>query len=589
MADDAGPRPSAARHATSSAGAGAGTGTAAEQGSSSSLEPFWSSALSRASPSITSLRHRLPTLPSPPLRIQRVSQLDAELLDSELTTMLLDPLMSSLSLIAPRLPDSLGPEIRATLELALWRFSILAQSATYGAMLQNLKYRNEWAHRARGLQSTARDAPLAMWQLLLHPILTIGVPYAHARLERDMTGRNFSERSSDDWRRKIWNGMDAWGRLHAALALANFVIFLGDGKYRTLTDRLLGMRLVYAQRTMSRAISFEFLNRQLVWHAFTEFLLFILPLLKPRRLLKRLMRLPTHPWILRVWLLVLPRRVTSFFGLTQDAQTGKPILRLPASLTRSGSKSGKDQSKFASVPRHVCAICYEREEKRQGGIGGVGRDAIRAGIPSSDPLDPSANTLAPSRASANPNASSSQVRPALPRSRSSNSTSTAALRADEPTVSSTGIAYSTCTAHTPYVVPCCGASYCYICIASVLLSEQAGEELEDSAEDAIAATTEARSSSSSSLTPTSPRSPGASSASGSRSPPFNQSAGGGGAFGDSQAHAWSCLRCGEGIRSARRRDGREPVWREAKPSNPTRRSFSSSADDDDEEELDLLR
>lgn len=203
----------------------------ATETSHSSLEPFWSSALSRASPSISSLRHQLPSLPSPPLRIQRVSQLDAELLDSELTTMLLDPLMSSLSLIAPRLPDSLGPEIRATLELALWRFSILAKSATYGAMLQNLRYRNEWAHRARGLQSTAKDAPLAIWQLLLHPILTIAVPYAHARLERDMTGRNFSERPNDDWRRKIWNGMDAWARVHAALGLANFVIFLGDGKW----------------------------------------------------------------------------------------------------------------------------------------------------------------------------------------------------------------------------------------------------------------------------------------------------------------------------------------------------------------------
>lgn len=311
--------------------------------------------------------------------------------------------------------------------------------------------------------------------------------------------------------------------------------------------------------------------------------MFILPLLKPRRLLKRLMRLPTHPWVLRFWLFILPRRVTSFFGLTQDAQTGKPILRLPASLTRSSNASSKERRKFANVPRHVCAICYEREEARQSGIGAVGRDAIRAGIPSSDPLDPSANTLAPSR-TANPSASSAQARPALPRSRSSSSTSTAALRGEEPTVSSTGIAYATCTAHTPYVVPCCGASYCYICIASVLLSEQAAEELEDSAEDAASAAAEGLQSSS----PASPRSP----ASGSRSPSFNSSKSNthNSAFGDSSARAWTCLRCAEGIRSARRRDGREPVWREAKRS-ASQRSFSSSADDDDdeEEELDLSR
>lgn len=49
-------------------------------------------------------------------------------------------------------------------------------------------------------------------------------------------------------------------------SLALLTIF---NRYRTLTDRLLGMRLTYAQRTMNRNVSFEFLNRQLVWHAFT--------------------------------------------------------------------------------------------------------------------------------------------------------------------------------------------------------------------------------------------------------------------------------------------------------------------------------
>lgn len=43
-------------------------------------------------------------------------------------------------------------------------------------------------------------------------------------------------------------------------------------------DRLLGMRLVYAHPTMSRQVSFEFLNQQLVWHGLSEFLLFVIPL-----------------------------------------------------------------------------------------------------------------------------------------------------------------------------------------------------------------------------------------------------------------------------------------------------------------------
>ena len=52
-------------------------------------------------------------------------------------------------------------------------------------------------------------------------------------------------------------------------ALFNFAIFLWNGKYRTIVDRILGMRLVYANRSLNRSVSFEFLNRQLVWNAFT--------------------------------------------------------------------------------------------------------------------------------------------------------------------------------------------------------------------------------------------------------------------------------------------------------------------------------
>lgn len=40
-------------------------------------------------------------------------------------------------------------------------------------------------------------------------------------------------------------------------------------RYRTLVDRILGMRLIYAQRSITPNVSFEFLNRQLVWEAFT--------------------------------------------------------------------------------------------------------------------------------------------------------------------------------------------------------------------------------------------------------------------------------------------------------------------------------
>ena len=40
-------------------------------------------------------------------------------------------------------------------------------------------------------------------------------------------------------------------------------------RYRSLSDRLLGMSLVPTSSQVKREVSYEFMNRQMVWHAFT--------------------------------------------------------------------------------------------------------------------------------------------------------------------------------------------------------------------------------------------------------------------------------------------------------------------------------
>lgn len=37
-------------------------------------------------------------------------------------------------------------------------------------------------------------------------------------------------------------------------------------RYRSLAERVLGVRAVYQEPSMQRSVSFEFMNRQLVWN-----------------------------------------------------------------------------------------------------------------------------------------------------------------------------------------------------------------------------------------------------------------------------------------------------------------------------------
>jgi peroxin-2 len=114
---------------------------------------------------------------------------------------------------------------------------------------------------------------------------------------------------------------------HSIAAFVSFLVFLVNGRYRTLVDRLLRIRLAPPSSQASREVSFEYLNRQLVWHAFTEFLLFLLPLVGIGRW-KR--------WLARAW-----KKALNAFKSSgdEDEVTDK-------------------QGELGHLPERTCAICY---------------------------------------------------------------------------------------------------------------------------------------------------------------------------------------------------------------------------------------
>ena len=115
---------------------------------------------------------------------------------------------------------------------------------------------------------------------------------------------------------------------HSIAAFASFLVFLVNGRYRTLLDRTLRLRLAPPISQVSRQVSFEYLNRQLVWHAFTEFLLFLLPLVG----ISRWRRLLSRAW----------RKTKSLIQRDGEYEEGE-------------MKGGE----LASLPERTCAICYQ--------------------------------------------------------------------------------------------------------------------------------------------------------------------------------------------------------------------------------------
>ncbi|KAL0067568.1 peroxisome assembly protein (Peroxin-2) [Marasmius tenuissimus] len=293
--------------------------------SSTTSSSSWKNVWSNVQPSLSNVKDYLRAVYAPNPRVIRVGQLDSELLDQELVQLLQDPLTKSLATVNAVWARRLEPELTMLIQLALYKFSIWNSGASYGAKLQGLRY----IAPSRSRQPLTPSG-ISRRILVLHGTLTILIPYLYARIRSYGLSHAWPDAPSSDRRRKAWSLLGGLESMHAAAGLLSFAAFLWNGHYRTIVDRLLGMRLVPSRRQIQKDISYEFMNRQMVWHAFTEFLIFLLPLISARQVQRRINRVTTS--------------VSSFFS--------------PAKSIHSSNQ--EKRGRYWALPEDQCAICAER-------------------------------------------------------------------------------------------------------------------------------------------------------------------------------------------------------------------------------------
>jgi peroxin-2 len=259
----------------------------------------------------------------------RVGQVDAELLDDELLDLLKGQVGEGLKYFGSHIVDNYTPEILLGLRLILFKLSIWDQSASYGAHLQGLRYTDA--------RSTAPNRPPPKpWQKAAYGLITIGGRYAWHKWEEYLLAAQEDYTRPESPQLTLLSTLtDRLNSAHDIASLASFLVFLVNGRYRTLTDRLLRLRLTPTSNSTSREVSFEYLNRQLVWHAFTEFLLFLLPLVGVSR-----------------WRRILAR---SWRKLRVAALS---LLGRNPTPSDSDVEEGEKSGELSFLPERTCAICY---------------------------------------------------------------------------------------------------------------------------------------------------------------------------------------------------------------------------------------
>eukprot|EP00242_Pyramimonas_sp_CCMP2087_P001461 CAMPEP_0198233678 /NCGR_PEP_ID=MMETSP1445-20131203/116364_1 /TAXON_ID=36898 /ORGANISM="Pyramimonas sp., Strain CCMP2087" /LENGTH=375 /DNA_ID=CAMNT_0043914379 /DNA_START=112 /DNA_END=1239 /DNA_ORIENTATION=- len=265
-------------------------------------ENAWELAADAAAPEIERLR--LSIAPAPPLRVLRVSQLDAGRLDAELSELLREQFTRVFSPSGTAAHLKSSPETLLFVELLIFVLSVGRGRATPGASLLNLRYRDQRA-KGDGGRTGIEGPGLSLPQRIALGFLTVGGRYFWSRLGTFAVNEGWSVQSTTrqgwtNWQvmRAIWQVMRAMEGWHKAASLANFLLFLKNGWYRSLAERLVRARLVYEQPTMNRAISFDYMNRELVWHELSELLLFLLPLISAAKV---------QQWVAKLGASLLPQ------------------------------------------------------------------------------------------------------------------------------------------------------------------------------------------------------------------------------------------------------------------------------------------
>ncbi|KAK2859352.1 hypothetical protein Q5P01_003972 [Channa striata] len=219
----------------------------------------------------------------PKTPVLRISQLDALELDSALEQLVWTQFSLIFQNCRPGLLTPVEPELKALLQLLLWRFTLYRSSATVGQSLLSLRYHNN-------LSSSPCYTPLSRKQKLALGLLSLGPRWLQERSHSLLMclglnpGGPLSDRDCGFLQQGLRSCLTVVSSVVQLAGLINFLVFLRRGQHPVLAERIVGTQAVFTKSNVVRDITYQYMNRELLWHGFAEFLIFLLPLINTRRL-----------------------------------------------------------------------------------------------------------------------------------------------------------------------------------------------------------------------------------------------------------------------------------------------------------------
>ncbi|KAM3860438.1 peroxisome biogenesis factor 2 [Diretmus argenteus] len=227
---------------------------------------------------------------NPQTPVLRINQLDAFELDSALEQLVWTQFSQCFQNCRPGLLTPVEPELRALLQLLLWRFTVYSSNATLGQSLLSLRYHST-------LSVSPHYTPPSPRQKLGLALLAIGPRWLRERSHSLLLLLGLGSSVGADGgllRQGLRHSLALISGIAQLASIVNFLVFLRKGHQPMLAERIVGARPVFSQSNVARDVTYQYMNRELLWHGFAEFLIFFLPLINTRKV-----RATVHSFLFR--------------------------------------------------------------------------------------------------------------------------------------------------------------------------------------------------------------------------------------------------------------------------------------------------
>lgn len=201
--------------------------------------------------------------------IPRVTQLDAGHLDDQLVELIKQQILDATRFLEPGLLQRLLPELELILRSWIFKYSVYDKKTTFGQQMLSLRYCEDNFSKSK---------------LFWYFVYSVGLKYLKERAVYSFTDKT-----------RLQNFIMSLETLYSICDVLNFLRFIKSGKYPTVRDYILGLKMSADKITREDLTDLAW-TRELLWNNFIELIGTIISLMNIFGLKGHLQGLMKYAW-----------------------------------------------------------------------------------------------------------------------------------------------------------------------------------------------------------------------------------------------------------------------------------------------------